>query len=87
MFLLFEIAFIQSGIIRFSDQSPPPITLPALTEAAPKLSLSLKNDLKYDENTPENTRILLKHIILSILSTDFYNLPKHVSTGLKNRYA
>ena len=37
-----------SGINLFGDQSPPPITLPALALAIPHLDLLLKKLLKYE---------------------------------------
>ena len=42
-------ALIQSGIKRFLDQSPPPMTLPALTEQILILfSFFLKKELMYE---------------------------------------
>ena len=42
--------FIQSGMILFFDQSPPPITFPALAVAIPIFFLLLKKECKYDWN-------------------------------------
>jgi hypothetical protein len=39
---------MQSGIKRSSDQSPPPITFPALTEAILIFSFLLNYDLTYE---------------------------------------
>ena len=46
--LLFK-NFTQSGTILSTDQSPPPITLPARTDAKPISLLSLKKEFLYDE--------------------------------------
>ena len=41
---------MQSGIIRFADQSPPPMTLPARADAAPKDFRSTKYERAYEAN-------------------------------------
>ena len=45
-FLFLDHDLTQSGMRRFSDQSPPPITLPALATANLIFFLSTKYDLK-----------------------------------------
>ena len=51
-----SIARIQSGTIRFSDQSPPPITFPALAEAINALSLTNNATPNFDNETDETMR-------------------------------